>query len=60
MVVVVVVTTLSALGLGKRNLQARATYVVVFTEGARWRTGRWLDAIAADDKGESLDGPSNW
>jgi hypothetical protein len=25
---------------------------VVFTEGARWRTGRWADAIVADDKGE--------
>ena len=58
-VVVVVVTTLSTPGSGSEDSQERATHVVVFTEGARWRTGRWPDAIVADDKGESLDGPSN-
>ena len=51
MVVVVVVTTLFAVGLRDKSSQQVATYVVVFTEGARWRTGRWADAIVADDKG---------
>ena len=36
----------------KKDLAGSATHVVVFTEGARWRTGRWPDAIVADDKGE--------
>jgi len=58
-VVVVVVTTLCGVGLRKKGFAGGATHVVVFTEGARWRTGRWLDAIVADDKGRNLDCPWN-
>ena len=59
MVVVVVVTTLSVIWVRDKILRERATHVMVFTEGARWRTGRWPDAIVADDKEENLDFPSN-
>ena len=36
----------------KKDFAGWGTHVVVFTEGVRWRTGRWPDAIVADDKGE--------
>lgn len=52
MVVVVVVTTLSDTSLVEKIIQEAEAHVVVVSEGARCRTGRWPDAIVADDEEE--------
>jgi hypothetical protein len=48
-VVVVVVTTLSESCISRGTKVSIKTYVVVFTEGARYSEGRWWEVIVSDD-----------